>query len=750
MHLPLRFMSHYRVERVEPDQVFLIAENETKLLIGNLYFHLCPFLKEGNCSAEEIVSRLIQKASPEMIDYALTRLEYGGYIEKYDNKLTDEFTAFCHLLNIDPKTSLEKLSTQKVCIVGDETPEKTLLSTLLKPFNIELVNAPQNADLNVVIAEDYRDQNLKDYNDKFFKSKSPWMLLKPKGSEIWIGPLFEPGTTACYECLDFQLRKNRIEETYLQNKLNHKTPLTTSIGALELTKSIAFHLAALEIFKWLTSGATNIKGHIVSFNLHSLQSQEHQLPKLPYCACCGDPTQNRFQPIVLRSQPKTGINDGGYRSITPEETLKKYANKISPILGIVSSLSPRLVKENSALFVYEGGHNFALSYPPDNIMRKSFRLASAGKGKTDAQAKASCLCESIERYSGVFQGTEIRKMGSYQKLQEEAIHPKTFLLISEAQYHNRASHNKEAIQKHNIPLPFCEKAEIEWSYAWSLTEKKSKCIPTAFAYYGYPSLPETKFFSAFSNGAAAGNTLEEAVLQGFFELVERDSVAIWWYNRIPRPIVDLSTFNEPYFQLITAEYQSMGRDLWVLDITTDLNIPTFVSISANRQQNQHEILMGFGCHLDAKIAIERALTEMNQFLANLFISKKQYEGSQADQKDIIQKWLSQATIENQPYLKGAETERPRTANDYLLHTTTDLQADILNCQKILENEGLEILVLDQTRPEIGLKVVKVIVPGLRHFYPHFAPGRLYDVPVKLKWLKKPKLESEMNPIPMFL
>jgi ribosomal protein S12 methylthiotransferase accessory factor len=47
-------------------------------------------------------------------------------------------------------------------------------------------------------------------------------------------------------------------------------------------------------------------------------------------------------------------------------------------------------------------------------------------------------------------------------------------------------------------------------------------------------------------------------------------------------------------------------------------------------------------------------------------------------------------------------------------------------------------------------VVKVIVPGLRHFWMRFAPGRLYDVPVKLGWRSTPLREEDVNPVPMFL
>ena len=79
-----------------------------------------------------------------------------------------------------------------------------------------------------------------------------------------------------------------------------------------------------------------------------------------------------------------------------------------------------------------------------------------------------------------------------------------------------------------------------------------------------------------------------------------------------------------------------------------------------------------------------------------------------------------------------------------------MRDDVLLCQRLVERHGMEMLVLDQTRAEIGLPVVKVIVPGLRHFWARFAPGRLYDVPVRLGWLPQPLREEQLNPIPMFL
>ena len=68
------------------------------------------------------------------------------------------------------------------------------------------------------------------------------------------------------------------------------------------------------------------------------------------------------------------------------------------------------------------------------------------------------------------------------------------------------------------------------------------------------------------------------------------------------------------------------------------------------------------------------------------------------------------------------------------------------CVQLAKRAGLDFLVLDQTRPDIEVPVVRVIVPGMRHFYRRFGPGRLYDIPVKLGWLDRPLSENELNPL----
>ncbi len=68
-------------------------------------------------------------------------------------------------------------------------------------------------------------------------------------------------------------------------------------------------------------------------------------------------------------------------------------------------------------------------------------------------------------------------------------------------------------------------------------------------------------------------------MQGFLELVERDAYAIWWYNRLKRPPVNLDMFNDSYVRDLQIQLAESGKRLWVLDITSDLGIPSFVAIA---------------------------------------------------------------------------------------------------------------------------------------------------------------------------
>ena len=99
------------------------------------------------------------------------------------------------------------------------------------------------------------------------------------------------------------------------------------------------------------------------------------------------------------------------------------------------------------------------------------------------------------------------------------------------------------------------------------------------------------------------------------------------------------------------------------------------------------------------------------------------------------------------WLAPAPGAARRTAPEPVADATDTLRA-IEHCRAAVESRGMEVLALDQTRPDIGLPVARTIVPGLRHFWPRFAPGRLYDVPVAMGWRDAPAREEELNPVPV--
>ncbi|MDD3917506.1 MAG: YcaO-like family protein, partial [Synergistaceae bacterium] len=189
------------------------------------------------------------------------------------------------------------------------------------------------------------------------------------------------------------------------------------------------------------------------------------------------------------------------------------------------------------------------------------------------------------------------------------------------------------------------------------------------------------------------------------------------------------------------------REAWALDITSDLGIPAFVAVSRRIGEREERLFFGLGCHLDARIALQRAFAEMNQMLS---IGSGGGEDDLAGLQDKeTLSWMRTATLANKPYMAPDPSKPLRTFSDYPVRHTDDFLEDIAYCRRLIEAKGMEMLALDQTRPDTGMPVVKVVVPGFRHFWARFAPGRLYDVPAATGLLKKTLKEEELNPVPFF-
>jgi ribosomal protein S12 methylthiotransferase accessory factor len=602
----------------------------------------------------------------------------------------------------------------------------------------------------VVATDGYLRGELREHNDEALRTGRPWLLVKPVGRRIWLGPLFVPGRTGCWACLTERLRSNAPILDYLEAKRGHTGEASAHHAATPASVQTAWGLTASAVAAWAGSGALpHLEGQVRTFDAVTGEAQTHALVRLPSCPACGEPApaEREIPPVVVRSCKKVYTEDGGHRACTPQQTLECFGHHVSPITGAVSLLERD--STDGVLHVYLSGPNGARRARSLRGLRADLRSSNCGKGTTDLQAKAGALCEGLERYSGTFRGDEPRRRARLADLGGAAVPPDDCLLFSARQYAARDAWNAAGHRYDAVPLPFDPGAEIDWSPVWSLSRQAVRYLPAAYCWFSYPQRADRAFCYACSNGNAAGNTVEEAVLQGFLELVERDSVALWWYSRVRRPGVDLDSFAEPYLDRLRAFLAGKRRDLWALDLTSDLGVPAFAALSRRTDGGAEQVLFGFGAHLDARVALLRAVTELNQMLGPVLDvpADDPAAGHLTDRATLD--WLRTATLENQPYLTLLGGP-PRRAADFPASRNDDLKDDVALCQALAERQGAELLVLDQTRPEIGLPVVKVIVPGLRHFWARFAPGRLYDVPVRLGWLPRPRAEEELNPLPMFL
>ncbi len=182
----------------------------------------------------------------------------------------------------------------------------------------------------------------------------------------------------------------------------------------------------------------------------------------------------------------------------------------------------------------------------------------------------------------------------------------------------------------------------------------------------------------------------------------------------------------------------MDRSLWVLDVTSDLGIPAVIAVAHWTEDSREYIEFAAGAHFDLRIAALRALTELNQFMA---IDRMRRRG--ADEPD--QEGNDALPLRKHVYVRPHGKASARRAQ-FAKFTSLDRRDQVLACVKLVKRFGLDFLVLDQTRPDIEVPVVRVIVPGLRHFYRRFGPGRLYDVPLELGLRKRPVPEAELNPL----
>ncbi|WP_086020375.1 MULTISPECIES: TOMM precursor leader peptide-binding protein [unclassified Streptomyces] len=743
-----------RPEVVPGVATFLFSERGVTALQAPALERLAPLLADG---ADLATLHRHSAAGDAPADQVVGQLARRGLVRHRDAGPAGDRPelAYWESAGLDAAQVVDRIAHAQVRLVSAGAADGTAVRAALLGAGLSVAGAgsdPASADLTVVVCDDYLADDLARIDAAQRAAGAPWLLAKPGGSMLWIGPVLQPGTGGCWHCLAHRLWGHRGAEAYVQERLGRRGPVPRPAASLPGLGGAGAQLVAHAAARWIGGHRAPDQSAVWTLDTLTMAGRHHELRARPQCPHCGDPglmARQADRPVEFTSRRKAMDGGSGHRSRTPQEVLTAYGHLVSPVTGVVKEI--RRVRQGPAsLNSFVAGSNSAAGSNSLQSLRAGLRCANGGKGTTPLHAEVSALCEALERHSGHFHGDERVVRATLRALGDAAVHPDTCQLYDPRQFAGRADWNAGHSLFQQVPEVFDEGAEVDWTPVWSVTGNRHRYVPTSMLYYNTPdSTAGSAFFRADSNGAAAGTSLEDAVLQGFLELVERDAVALWWYNRSRLPGIDLESCEDPFTAEFRSVHASLNRETWALDLTSDLGIPVVAAFSRRTDKAAEDITFGFGAHFDPRIALRRALTEVNQLLPAVVEARPDGTGYTCDDPEAM-RWWTTATTADQPYLLPDPDVPARRGADVPYTPYDDLAQDLDAVRQLCDRHGLELLVLDQTRPDIGLPVVKVIVPGLRHFWARFAPGRLYDVPVALGRRAEPVPYELLNPVPLFV
>ena len=376
-----------------------------------------------------------------------------------------------------------------------------------------------------------------------------------------------------------------------------------------------------------------------------------------------------------------GYKQGTHRAVPPEETLTRIeprlpaagVTQVSDITGldrigipVFSSIRP--TAEGGAISVYNG------------------------KGTTADEARVSAMMEAIERYSAEVGARELL-VDSYSGLsgKENVLNPRELILPDY--------------------VKVVKDVRIPWVKGYDLMHEEEIYVPANAVFHPLPSrYDRVRLFRSNTNGLAGGNELEEAIFHGLAEVIERDAWSLVEITRNTGPNVkiDGGEIRNLIDKFLNAEVSVLIRD-----ITSDIGVPTFAAVSDDDRLKDPALLtIGMGTHTNASVAIKRAITEVAQSRLTQIHGARNI-GAATDMKKIMgYEWMRK---QNKHWFEIAEDEEFDTVKSSSVDTD-DFLEDIKHVMARLKAAGLErVIVVDLTREEIGVPVVRVVVPGLEMY-----------------------------------
>jgi len=363
---------------------------------------------------------------------------------------------------------------------------------------------------------------------------------------------------------------------------------------------------------------------------------------------------------------------------TPEQTISWVRERLA---GLDMNVLARIVRIDTGRLdipIY-------ISLCGEDATRFTGTKKQMGKGATPQQSEASALMELMERFS-------------FFAFVQQFSFP-TFRYSGLDDFAVSADDLKKSVYDTQTPVEFCRRflddLPLRWVKAWNLSLGREQWVPIDWFY----TINEY-------NGPAAGNTLEEAMLQSLCEVVERHVGSIISNDMLVTPEIDVDSLRDPAAIELVKKFRAQGIELFLRDFSLDTGIPTVGALAYDPSTfpEKSEIVFTAGTTSNPEKSLCRALTEIAQ-LAGDFQSRTSY-------RPTLPKY---ASLEEAAYLMKSNGKV--SIRDVPNHDDNNIRVEIERCTAALKKIGLQVLVINVTHPQLQVPVVYTIIPGA-HFLDH--------------------------------
>ena len=386
-----------------------------------------------------------------------------------------------------------------------------------------------------------------------------------------------------------------------------------------------------------------------------------------------------YKKLVLKDCLKTFTTDQD-KALRPEETLARFYARVKALEFEILSEVKRIDNGRLDIPVY-------LSVCSEAASRQTGTRKQMGKGAHPVQAEASACMELAERFSFFsFKNTPKNFIvGDYRAMREQGYPVMDMALLLQSVHDRKTDVAQLEALLEDIPM--------QWTWGTSMTRGEQVLIPFSW------------FFAINEfNGPSAGNTYEEAALQGICEIVERHVCSLINRDKIVTPAIDRGSLRDQVAVELLEKFERSGIELYLNDFSLDTGICTVGALAIDRSTfpEKSEIVFTAGTTPNPEKALIRAVTEVAQ-LAGDFNTGSNYVASG------LPKPLDMREVE---YV----TKTPATIGiDQMVDLADDnIKVEVERCIAALDRIGLEVLMIDVRHPRLDIPALYTIVPGA-HF-----------------------------------